>query len=111
MEKSATVKLDQLFSACDLDGSGYIDQSELALVCSELSKEDLKEVFMELDKDGDGRISVEEFAKGFAEISEAMQERTREKRREKLKSMSSDERLDGGVPCNILDEGLMAISW
>lgn len=58
-------QLGRLFHACDLDGSGYIDQDELASICSELSVTDLSDVFQQLDKDGDGRISIEEFAKGY----------------------------------------------
>lgn len=58
-------ELGQLFHACDLDGSGYIDQEELAYICNELSIDDLSDVFKQLDKDGDGRISIEEFAKGY----------------------------------------------
>ncbi|KAL8619011.1 hypothetical protein ACOMHN_018393 [Nucella lapillus] len=81
--------LRDLFKACDLDGSGFIDEQELANVCKDLSKEDLWDIFSELDKDGDGRISVEEFAKGFREIAEAMEVKNREKIRERLRSDSS----------------------
>ena len=57
--------LDRLFQACDLDGSGYIDQDELASICQDLTGDVLGDVFKQLDNDGDGRISVEEFVKGY----------------------------------------------
>ncbi|XP_046552322.1 ras and EF-hand domain-containing protein-like isoform X3 [Haliotis rubra] len=111
-QTDAESKLGQLFRACDLDGSGYIDQNELQAVCSELSKDELVDVFSQLDKDGDGRISVEEFARGFTEISEALQTKSRVKMRERLKSQNSDDKIiaheDDFV--GILDEGLRAIS-
>ncbi|KAK7469798.1 hypothetical protein BaRGS_00033502 [Batillaria attramentaria] len=118
-------RLGALFKACDLDGSGFIDQHELARVCTELSTDDLREVFSELDRDGDGRISVEEFAKGFREIAEAMETRNREKIRSRLRSDSKSKSTDsvdeagggevggGEVEEYVggLDEGLGALSW
>jgi len=57
--------ISQLFAACDLDGSGFIEQDELRAVCDELSSEELADVFKQLDNDEDGKISLEEFADGF----------------------------------------------
>ncbi|XP_070199074.1 ras and EF-hand domain-containing protein homolog isoform X3 [Littorina saxatilis] len=82
-------RLGELFKACDLDGSGFIDQQELANACKDLSKDDLREIFSELDRDGDGRISVEEFAKGFKEIADAMEVKNRQKIRARLRSTDS----------------------
>nr|KAG5688681.1 hypothetical protein BaRGS_014392 [Batillaria attramentaria] len=87
--------------------------------------DDLREVFSELDRDGDGRISVEEFAKGFREIAEAMETRNREKIRSRLRSDSKSKSTDsvdeagggevggGEVEEYVggLDEGLGALSW
>lgn len=76
--------IGRLFQACDLDGSGYIDEDELARICGELSPEEIKEVFAELDKDGDGRISSSEFSEGFRGIQDNLlgeSEKRREKRR------------------------------
>ncbi|XP_050411292.1 ras and EF-hand domain-containing protein homolog isoform X5 [Patella vulgata] len=107
-------RLGQLFQACDLDGSGFIDQTELASVCSELNNDQLKDVFLQLDKDGDGRISAEEFARGFRDINEAIQGISREKMREKLKSYSSREDLTGSgnevYAVGGLDDGLKTLS-
>ena len=58
-------QIDQLFEACDLDGSGYIDKQELSAMCPELSDEQLTNIFAQLDGDGDGRISSAEFSQGF----------------------------------------------
>ncbi|KAK6184046.1 hypothetical protein SNE40_002224 [Patella caerulea] len=108
-------RLGQLFEACDLDGSGFIDQTELASVCSELNNDQLKDVFLQLDKDGDGRISAEEFARGFRDINEAIQGISREKMREKLKSYSSREDLTGSgnevYAVGGLDDGLKTLTW
>ena len=37
--------IDRLFEACDLDGSGFIDEAELANICSDLSKDEVSVVF------------------------------------------------------------------
>ncbi|XP_025087000.1 ras and EF-hand domain-containing protein homolog isoform X3 [Pomacea canaliculata] len=109
-------RLGALFKACDLDGSGFIDQQELSRVCSELSTDDLRDVFAELDKDRDGRISVEEFTKGFRGIAEAMETKNREKIRERLRSTENLDQAGIGGQDNIeeyvgsLDEGLRSLS-
>ncbi|XP_064599676.1 ras and EF-hand domain-containing protein homolog [Liolophura sinensis] len=93
---SVDTNLRQLFKACDLDGSGYLDKSELAKVCTDLSSDELTEVFRELDKDADGKISVEEFARGFRDISSSLLSISRAKRRQRLASQKSDDNGDGG---------------
>ncbi|XP_061481602.1 ninein-like protein isoform X4 [Rhineura floridana] len=50
--------------------NGYLNKQELAAVCKnvglkELEKEDLEELFNQLDSDGDGRISLKEFQLGL----------------------------------------------
>ena len=35
----------QLFGACDLNGNGYIERNELAVVCNDLDSEELHRVF------------------------------------------------------------------
>ena len=47
-----------------MDASGYIDRNELAAVV-DLDPEDLKEIFAQLDKDDDGKISIEDFTENF----------------------------------------------
>jgi len=57
--------ISQLFAACDLNGSGFIEQDELRAICNELTGEELADVFRQLDNDQDGKISLKEFADGF----------------------------------------------
>ena len=56
--------LRELFDSVDLDSSGYIDETELAAVV-DLSKEDLQHFFQSLDKDNDGKISIEDFIENY----------------------------------------------
>ena len=56
--------LRELFDSVDLDSSGYIDETELAAVV-DLSKEDLQLFFQSLDKDNDGKISIEDFIENY----------------------------------------------
>jgi len=55
----------QLFAACDLNGSGFLEAEELRAICNELTSEELADVFRQLDNDQDGKISLQEFADGF----------------------------------------------
>jgi len=57
--------ITQLFAACDLNGSGFIEEYELRAICNELTSDELSDVFHQLDTDADGKISLEEFADGF----------------------------------------------
>ena len=78
MEDSNTsAQIGTLFKACDLDGSGFIDEQELASICPDLTPEEIKDVFQELDADGDGQISISEFSDGFKGISETLLTKTR----------------------------------
>jgi len=57
--------ITQLFAACDLNGSGFIEHEELHAICNELTIDELTDIFDQLDNDRDGKISLEEFADGF----------------------------------------------
>ncbi|XP_077977984.1 ras and EF-hand domain-containing protein homolog isoform X1 [Glandiceps talaboti] len=84
--------IGELFEACDLDGSGYIEEGELANICSDLNEEEIHDVFRELDRDKDGRISIEDFAEGFQSVSDTLLSLSRKKRR--LQSQNSFAELD-----------------
>lgn len=105
MDRSGSVS--SLFRACDLDGSGYIDEAELANICPELTKEEIKSVFQALDKDGDGKIGKDEFSYGFKEISETLKDR----RRSRIQSANSLDEVSLEEFIGDLDEGLQTLSW
>ncbi|XP_060568165.1 ras and EF-hand domain-containing protein homolog isoform X5 [Ruditapes philippinarum] len=104
MDRSGSVS--SLFRACDLDGSGYIDEAELSNICPELTREEIKSVFQALDKDGDGKIGKEEFSHGFKEISETLKER----RRSRIQSANSLDEVSLEEFIGDLDEGLQTLS-
>lgn len=87
---SSPLRLGDLFSACDLDGSGFIDENELASFCSDLSADEVADVFKELDRDRDGRISISEFSDGFREFTEHLSRPRRSRRKERFSSEEPD---------------------
>ena len=105
MDRAGSVS--SLFRACDLDGSGYIDEAELANICPELTPSEVHEIFLALDKDGDGRIGKEEFSRGYGEINETMKGR----RRSRLASGNSLDEVSVEEFIVDLDEGLQALTW
>ncbi|XP_053385023.1 ras and EF-hand domain-containing protein homolog isoform X5 [Mercenaria mercenaria] len=104
MDRAGSVS--SLFRACDLDGSGYIDEAELANICPELTREEIKSVFQALDKDGDGKIGKDEFSHGFKEISETLKDR----RRSRIQSNNSLDEVSLEEFIGDLDEGLQTLS-
>jgi calmodulin len=67
-----SVNIDKLFKEFDIDNDGYITAPELrqsleklgtnfAAVADELTDEDVEDIIVEWDEDGDGRISYSEF--------------------------------------------------
>ena len=54
-------KTELAFRLIDSDDDGYIDRSEFAKFSKNLSKQQVDKVWSQLDKDGDGRISITEF--------------------------------------------------
>jgi len=59
--------LHQLFNYWDTDGSGYLCKNELRELCARfnITASDSDAIFADLDRDGDGRISYEDFQSGF----------------------------------------------
>lgn len=68
VDVDSTVK--DIFHAWDLNKNGFIEQSELACCCSELNLtiEQVANLFDELDVDGDKKISLQDFSKGFKRV-------------------------------------------
>ncbi|RWS08074.1 ras and EF-hand domain-containing protein-like protein, partial [Dinothrombium tinctorium] len=71
-------RLLALFNACDVDGSGYIGQDEVRQICEKfnISAADADTVFEDLDRDGDGQISFEDFCAGFLEFEKSTNNRS-----------------------------------
>ncbi|XP_072046177.1 ras and EF-hand domain-containing protein homolog isoform X2 [Amphiura filiformis] len=63
-------RVQQLFNACDLNRSGFIEPEDLENLCADLDLEpqELDDVFQELDKNRDGKISATEFVKGYESV-------------------------------------------
>lgn len=64
------MRLEQLFKRCDTKGTGFIDEEEFRELCAgfEIGNEDADVIFADLDHDGDGRISFEDFSFGFRDF-------------------------------------------
>ena len=64
------VRLDQLFTRCDTKGTGFIDRDEFRELCGgfDIGAQDADIIFADLDHDGDGRISYEDFSHGFRDF-------------------------------------------
>ncbi|XP_074596490.1 ras and EF-hand domain-containing protein-like isoform X2 [Brevipalpus obovatus] len=65
-----------IFRACDTDGSGYIGKEEVTSICDKfgISNIDANNIFIDLDRDGDGQISFEDFREGFKDYEKCVKE-------------------------------------
>ena len=80
LEKNMTV--DELFSMCDTDGSGFISASELKSTVSKIhptilikEKRGIEGYFAQFDSNGDGKISREEFNCQFDRIERIVEKK------------------------------------
>ena len=64
------LQLEQLFRACDKHGTGHIGPSEFRELCAgfDIDPVDSDAIFIDLDHDGDGQVSLEDFAWGFRDF-------------------------------------------
>ena len=64
------LQLEQLFRACDKHGTGHIGPSEFRELCAgfDIDPTDSDAIFNDLDHDGDGQVSLEDFAWGFRDF-------------------------------------------
>lgn len=69
------INLDELFNACDIRGTGYLEHDDFRTLCRTMSlgETDFSEVFEELDRDGDGKISRSDFIQGFSSVQALLQ--------------------------------------
>ena len=123
-------QLAQLFDACDRRRCGYIEAGELRAICSdELTDSQIRDVFRRLDRDGDGRVSKDDFCAGFSETVLRRPE-WRRRRGGHAESRSDDDTLgrptreegrrgddeeestdDANEFLSCLDKDLQALSW
>lgn len=61
---------EELFYLCDPEGKGYIIKADLERVANDLNLnfEQLDIIFDSLDADGNGRLTLDEFSKGFGKF-------------------------------------------
>ena len=64
-------QLEQIFELHDTSGKGYLDKSELSLLCQnqQLSESEIDQLFHTLDSNQDGKIVKSEFMDNFATAS------------------------------------------
>ena len=65
MAMDKVVELKEMFDALDTDGSGTLERPELITLLQKMGEpeERVEELFLEADKDGDGKVDFKEFRK------------------------------------------------
>ena len=78
LEQGLLPALRAVFVAADTDGSGFLEFDEYRAVFGgpRVHPAELSHGFRQLDADGDGRITVEEFLRGFTEFFTARADST-----------------------------------
>lgn len=63
-----------LFNAVDTDGSGFIGMDEVRDICGKfgIAATDADAIFEDLDRDGDGSISLQDFQEGFDDYEKSI---------------------------------------
>uniref|UniRef100_A0AAQ4RQG8 EF-hand domain-containing protein n=1 Tax=Gasterosteus aculeatus aculeatus TaxID=481459 RepID=A0AAQ4RQG8_GASAC len=63
-------KTREFFQMCDIENKGFITQRDMQRLTAELplSAEELENVFVTLDSDGNGYLTLNEFSSGFSEF-------------------------------------------
>ncbi len=62
-----------MFKSMDADGNGALDTSEFQCKCSDFGMDDasIQQLFLQLDTNSDGNISLDEFIAGWAKFQDA----------------------------------------
>jgi hypothetical protein len=62
-----------MFKSMDADGNGALDTSEFQCKCSDFGMDDasIQQLFLQLDTNSDGNVSLDEFTAGWAKFQEA----------------------------------------
>ena len=103
--------LERVFSAFDLENSGYIEKAGLKKLCENfgLSEEDVDAIFNDLDHDNDGKLTKQDFLYGFEGVLAGenyvgtnhapvqAKETTEEPEREKKRSKKVDKSKGGSL--------------
>ena len=68
MENAELEKAIELFNACDVNKRGYVSLYDLKRLTSalDLSENQISDIFKQLDEDGNGFITLNEFVNGFS---------------------------------------------
>lgn len=76
-------RLTEAFKRADVDGSGFLEKSEIAASLASagvlLQADTVQQVMKRIDLDGDGRIDFEEFVKFATEAEDAQRQKNAEK--------------------------------
>nr|XP_047145833.1 EF-hand calcium-binding domain-containing protein 4B isoform X2 [Hydra vulgaris] len=70
IDEESNFKAQELFQMCDQNNKGYVTKYDLNALTSELGLTDkqISDIFMQLDQDGNGFITLSEFKQGFISI-------------------------------------------
>ena len=89
MDSSLYETAKKLFSEIDTEKKGYILREDLSLLSDGFTDSQLHCVFSELDKDGEGKIALDDFASAFIALSQGRYEENSEQSADEELSLSN----------------------
>ena len=89
MSGSGSGQLRRLFETCDRHKRGWIGRREFSELCAsfDIGADDCGAIFDDLDRDGDERISFDDFASGFREFLAPSPAQGSDKRRGRVNAL------------------------